>query len=160
METGSGDWATRRADAYWWFGCLAVIKLSGEQTGGQMSITEVVAPPGYKDVPWHVHREADEAYCILEGEMTLQVGDKTEVGGPGAVLYVPKGTRHRFWAAARSPLRYLITYSPAGFEGFIRVAGEPARAMEIPPPRPPGVVPDFATLNRIMSEEYATDSLA
>jgi mannose-6-phosphate isomerase-like protein (cupin superfamily) len=152
------DAAIGGGDAHWWFGGLAVIKLAGEATHGRFSLIEMLVPAGYADVPWHVHREADEAYYILEGEMTLEVGEETRIGGPGAVLYVPKGTRHRFRASPVSPLRYVILYTPAGFEGYIRASGMPARALTLPPPpNPSDPPPDFAALNRLMSERYATD---
>jgi hypothetical protein len=114
--------------------------------------------PADYHVPLHVHREADEAYFILEGEMTLEVNGRRFAGGPGATVHVPKGAAHRFHSS-EIPMRYLIVYAPGGFEGFIRAVGEPAGALTLPPPPPPTFVPDFAGLNRIMAEQFATDSL-
>ena len=45
-------------------------------TGGQMTIVEVTEPPG-AEAPLHVHRNEDEAFWILEGDVTLEVGGNT-----------------------------------------------------------------------------------
>jgi len=120
-------------------------------------VIDTLIPPDYH-VPLHVHREADEAYYVLEGEMTLEVDGAQFVGGPGETLHVPKGAAHRFHSS-NVPLRYVIVYAPAGFEGFIRASGVPARARTLPPPPPPDFVPDYAGINRMMAEQFATDAL-
>ena len=38
--------AENEGEARWWFGCLAILKLTAEQTAGQMSIVEITEPPG------------------------------------------------------------------------------------------------------------------
>ena len=47
-----------------------------QDTGGQMTIIEMTEPPG-SEAPWHVHHREDEAFWILEGDVTIQVGDQT-----------------------------------------------------------------------------------
>ena len=41
-------------------------------------------------IPWHI--TYDEVIYILEGQFTLQVGDKIFKAGPGDVLWVPRNT--------------------------------------------------------------------
>jgi ethanolamine utilization protein EutQ len=41
-------------------------------------------------IPWHI--TYDEVINILEGQFTLQVGDKLFHAGPGDVLWVPRDT--------------------------------------------------------------------
>ncbi len=60
----------------WWFQCLAEIKLTAEQTGGQFSIVEITEPPNAA-APLHVHHREDETFWILEGDVTLHIGDET-----------------------------------------------------------------------------------
>jgi mannose-6-phosphate isomerase-like protein (cupin superfamily) len=67
-EPGEGE-------AWWWFGLLATIKATKEQTGGRSSLVEILAPDGYGSV-LHVHHQEDEGFYILEGEMTFYVGDQ------------------------------------------------------------------------------------
>ena len=48
-----------------------VVKAAEAETGGAYAIRENSAPAGYNAVPFHLHREAEEAFFILEGEMTV-----------------------------------------------------------------------------------------
>jgi len=66
------DPATVRADqgeARWWFDALAVIKVTGAETGGAMTIVEMTYPRD-AEAPLHVHYREDEAFWILEGSAT------------------------------------------------------------------------------------------
>jgi mannose-6-phosphate isomerase-like protein (cupin superfamily) len=123
-------------EALWWVGLLATIKATAEQTGGRYTLVEVLAPDGYGSVR-HVHHTEDEAFWILEGEMTFYVGDQTIKARPGSFLFGPKEVPHAF-AVNSGPARLLFILSPAGFEDLVREMGEPARELSIPPqPGPP-----------------------
>src|SRR3712207_8403866 len=50
---------------------------------------EVLEPEG-EEAPLHVHHNEDEAFWILEGELTFQVGEETIKASPGSFLYGPK----------------------------------------------------------------------
>src|SRR5918994_733678 len=50
-------------EARWWFEALAVIKASGADTGGQMTIVEMTYPPD-ADTPLHLHHREDEAFWM------------------------------------------------------------------------------------------------
>ena len=63
-------------EARWWFAALAVIKATAADTGGQMTIVDMTEPPGAQ-APLHVHHREDEAFWILEGDVTIEVGDAT-----------------------------------------------------------------------------------
>src|SRR5215218_9597622 len=139
-EPGEGD-------AWWWFGVLATIKVTGEQTGGRYALVEILAPDGYEGV-LHVHHFEDEGFYILEGEMTFYVGEQTIKAQPGAFLFGPKDVPHAF-SVNSGPARLLFLLSPAGFEGLIREMGEPARSLSIPPQ--PEAPPDDAEMERLAS---------
>jgi len=66
---GSGD-----GEALWFFGTLATFKATAEQTGGRFSLVEQVAPRGMA-TPLHVHWEDDESFYVMEGEITVYLGD-------------------------------------------------------------------------------------
>ncbi len=53
--------AKDEGEARWWFSCLAVIKATAADTGGQMTIIEVTEPPGVQG-PLHVHHREDEGF--------------------------------------------------------------------------------------------------
>jgi quercetin dioxygenase-like cupin family protein len=118
-------------EALWWFGVLATIKATAEQTGRQYSLVEILAPDGYEGV-LHVHHFEDEGFYILEGEMTFYVGDQIIKARPGSYLFGPRDVPHAFTVDS-GPARLLFIFSPAGLEGLIREMGEPARSMTVPP---------------------------
>jgi mannose-6-phosphate isomerase-like protein (cupin superfamily) len=122
-EPGEGE-------AWWWFGMLATIKATKEQTGGRSSLVEILTPDGYGSV-LHVHHQEDEGFYILEGEMTFYVGDQMIKAHPGSYLFGPKDVPHAFTVDS-GPARLLFVLSPAGFEGLIRETGEPAKSLTVP----------------------------
>jgi len=58
----------------------------------------------------HVHRSDDEAWHVLDGELTFRYADRTETVGPGATVFVPAGIAHTYSAGAGA--RYLIVLTP------------------------------------------------
>src|SRR3712207_4014937 len=136
-EPGEGE-------ALWWIGMLATIKATAEQTGGQYTLLEILAPEGFAS-PLHVHHFADEGFYILEGEMTFYVGDQTIKAQPGSFLFGPKEVPHAF--TVNSGPGRLFVLSPAGFEDLLREMGEPARELSIP--ARPEAPPDEAEMQRM-----------
>ena len=135
-------------EAWWWLGVtLATIKATGKETGGQYTLVEVVEPQGV-DVPLHVHHNEDEAFYILEGEMTFYVGEETIKAGPGSFLFGPKDVPHAYTVDS-GPERLLFLLAPAGFEGLIRETSEPARSLTLPPQ--PEAPPDEAEMEQLMA---------
>lgn len=93
------------------------IHLSAVETGGDLMLMEAFAPPGSQP-PLHVHRDEDEGFYLLEGELTLWVGDETRTLQPGEFLLAPRQVPHTVRVGDR-PARYLVTAGP-GFEAFVR----------------------------------------
>ena len=51
---------------------------------------------------WHRHPGSDEIFIVLEGELQIDLEEKTEVLGPGDCFVVPKGKLHRTRAVGRT----------------------------------------------------------
>jgi quercetin dioxygenase-like cupin family protein len=58
----------------------------------------------------HVHHSDDEAWHVLDGELTFRYSHRTETVGPGATIFVPAGMPHTYSAGVGS--RYLIVLTP------------------------------------------------
>jgi quercetin dioxygenase-like cupin family protein len=58
----------------------------------------------------HVHHSDDEAWHVLEGELTFRYADRTETAGPETTVFVPAGVAHTY--TARDDSRYLIVLTP------------------------------------------------
>lgn len=122
-------------EAIWWFGALAEIKATAADTGGLMTIIEITDPPGV-EVPMHVHHREDEAFWILEGDVTITVGDTTVECHAGDYAFGPRDIPHRYTVGEHG-CRMLFILTPGSFEGLVREMGEPAQARTLPPPFEP-----------------------
>lgn len=91
-------------------------KISGEETGGAYSMAEVHLEGD--GPPQHIHKAEDESFYILEGEVNFLVGEKTFVAKAGSFVLVPKGMPHTFSRVGQQNAKFLVVYSPAGFEKF------------------------------------------
>jgi quercetin dioxygenase-like cupin family protein len=119
-------------NARWWAGGLATIKATGEETGELYSIVEILEPEGAR-APLHLHRKEDEAFFVLQGEMTFHIGEQTIQARPGSFVFGPRDVPHAYTVDS-GPAKLLFLLSPPGFEGFIETISEPAKARTLPPP--------------------------
>lgn len=107
------------------------ILLRSAQSNGQVSVIELAASADFAGPPLHQH-DFDEAFYVLEGVMTFQLGDELRAAGPGDLVFAPRGAHHTLANLSGAPARYLLVCTPAGFENrFARAAAE--RAGEDPP---------------------------
>ena len=123
-EPGEGE-------ALWWIGMLATIKATAEQTGGQYTLIEILAPEGFAS-PLHVHHFEDESFYVLEGEMTFQIGEQTIRARPGSFLFGPKDVPHTYTVHS-GPAKLLFILSPPGFEQCVYATSESAKERTLPP---------------------------
>jgi mannose-6-phosphate isomerase-like protein (cupin superfamily) len=70
----------------------------------------------------HVHAGEDDAFYILEGELTFTFGDETAAAPPGTFVLVPPGVQHGFRNDGAVPVRMLNIHAPAGFDRRIGLA--------------------------------------
>jgi quercetin dioxygenase-like cupin family protein len=140
MTEGTGQASTLKpirvgsdeGEARWWFGALAEIKATAADTGGQLTIIEVTSHPG-TEAPLHVHHRDDEAFWILEGDVTFEVGGETIEASVGDYVFGPRGIPHRFSVGDRG-CRMLFIMVPGGMEELVRATSEPAASRTLPPP--------------------------
>ena len=135
-------------EALWFLGFLVFVKASSESTDGRVAVIEHLGPRGAGS-PLHVHSREDEWFYVIEGELTLWVDGETIVAPAGSFVFGPKGIPHTFIVSSEKA-RFLLVTEPAGFEQFMRAAGEPAARLEIPPPATEP--PDVAALTKAAAE--------
>ncbi len=140
-------------NARWWGGGLATIKATGQETGEHYSVVEVLEPQGAQ-APLHVHRKEDEAFWILEGEVTFRVGHKTIKARPGSFVFGPKDVPHTYTVDS-GPARMLFLLSPAGFEGFVEAISKPAKVRTLPPSESEVPSDEDETADETGSESFA-----
>src|SRR5215217_1950799 len=91
------------------------VLLRSEETGGHVSVTEIVVPPDTAGPPLHTH-DFDEAFHLLEGELIFQVDDVLVTKGAGELAFAPRNVPHTLANHTNAPARYLLICTPAGFE--------------------------------------------
>jgi mannose-6-phosphate isomerase-like protein (cupin superfamily) len=83
----SGDGETYGGDAFRF--------KQGSLTGGRFDFT-VANVPYLIGPPLHIHRDQDDTFFVLEGVLTLQIGDELVELMPGDFASVPPGVPHTF----------------------------------------------------------------
>ncbi len=119
--------------AVWFLDTLMTVKVGAAQTAGAYMVVECLLAPGFGPPP-HIHHQDDEAFYVLEGELSGFCGERTWRGGPGTFVLLPRGIPHGFRVEGDTPARVLQLGNGSGFERFIVEAGAPAPAPTLPPP--------------------------
>ena len=78
-----------------------------------LSIIEIVAG---RELEAHVHDAEDDAFYILEGELTFGFGAEEASAPPGTFVLVPPGVEHGFRNDGDVSVRMLNIHAPAGFD--------------------------------------------
>jgi quercetin dioxygenase-like cupin family protein len=104
-----------------WIGSFGTIyKVPSGATGGAVAIVEHVLGPKQLGAPLHRHTREDEISHVLEGELTVQQGDRVETAGVGGTIVKPRGVFHSFWNAGLTPVRFLEVIAPGAFAQYFR----------------------------------------
>ena len=115
--------------------------LTGEDSGGSVSVFEVLVPIGQKlAAPAHKNDAYEEVLYGIEGVLTWTVdGTPIEVG-PGQALCIPRGAVHRFDNLGTEDVKQLAVISPANMgPAYFREAAEVINAAA-------GALPDRAKM--------------
>lgn len=80
-------------------------------TGGQLSVFDTHSRRGHAS-PVHVHSRDDEAFLVLDGQMTVWVGEQRHILRAGGIAFLPRNIPH----AVRCDIatRALVLSTPAG----------------------------------------------
>jgi len=97
---------------------------TGEDTNETYAIWEAIVPPGGGPPP-HVHSREEEGFYILEGEITIRIGDDRFTATAGMSANMPVGSLHSFKNESDRVAKMLISVAPAGLEQMFFEAGVP-----------------------------------
>jgi quercetin dioxygenase-like cupin family protein len=114
----------------WSLGGRFELKLDSREVEGRVSLVEVVA---YRSTepPMHIHSREDEAWYVLDGQMTFHVDGQVLVATAGSFAFAPRGLAHAFTVDVE-PTRVLVIATPGGFEHFALELGVPASSTTPP----------------------------
>jgi quercetin dioxygenase-like cupin family protein len=118
---------------------------TGEDTNGKYALWEAVVPPG-GGTPPHIHSREEEGFYVLEGEITLTIGDTRLVASAGMFANMPVGTPHSFKNESSKPARLLISLAAAGLEQMFFEVG-----VSVPPGETTAQPPTKEEIERLLT---------
>ena len=87
----------------------------------EIALTEASSDPGGPAPPAHVHDHHQEAFYVIEGELTLIAGGRELRVDAGSWAQIPPGTPHTFAFSGTQPVRFLDMHTPnCGFGTYLR----------------------------------------
>ena len=97
-------------------GFLMTVKATSDSTHDAFTLLEAEEPPHFGP-PMHIHRDAAEAFYVLEGEYIIFIGDRETRCPAGSFVFIPAGAVHGFRVGA-VPSKKLNLYVPAAMVGY------------------------------------------
>src|SRR5581483_658053 len=96
---------------------------------GELTLADFPGPPP------HVHERHLDSFFVLDGTLTLRLGEETVQAAADSYAYVPPGNVHTF-SSTGGRVRALNVMAPAGFEQYLKEAAaagtsDPAELAEI-----------------------------
>jgi mannose-6-phosphate isomerase-like protein (cupin superfamily) len=108
-------------------------RVVGANTGGLLVIGDAVMPPLSAGPSLHVHTNEDEASYVVEGVLTVVLGDERFEVPAGGIAWLPRGVPHTFANLAAEPVRVVGMVVPSGLEGMFAEQTDYFRSLTGPP---------------------------
>jgi quercetin dioxygenase-like cupin family protein len=141
-------------NSFWYVGQLMSALAEGEDTGGRLTVYEILFPPD-SGPPVHVHEREDEAFYVLEGSLSVRMGDEEFEASAGSFTFQPRSIPHAFRSSSDGA-RVLLLVVPSGFENFFHALSRPAEAMALPPPAGSPSPEQMAQMEATLAEHGVT----
>lgn len=115
----------------WFLGSRMTVLATGATTNGAYGLMIQEMRQGFSP-PLHQHHREDDAYVVLEGEITFSLDGVEHRVGPGGHVFLPRGVSHTFRVETETA-RVLEIVTPAGAELWHYECSDPAGADGLPP---------------------------
>ncbi|HZC52577.1 MAG TPA: cupin domain-containing protein [Mycobacterium sp.] len=119
----------------WHLDVLWTLKIPAAATAGAFSLAEQLLAKGSAP-PVHRHTREDEAWIVLDGEITFFLDDEQHTAGPGAYVFGPRGRAHTHRVESDTA-RLAIQLFPGTYEAFFHATSRPAPSLTRPHPSSP-----------------------
>ena len=98
------------------------VRVRQSQTNGQFSCIEFAIAPKKMGPEPHLHKELDELMYVLEGTVSVLVGEEVYEVRAGGWHLRPRSLVHTFWNATDKPARGIDCYFQQPFEDYLEAA--------------------------------------
>jgi mannose-6-phosphate isomerase-like protein (cupin superfamily) len=112
-------------------GFQMTVKATGAQTRGAFTLLEAEEPAGFGP-PLHIHRDAAEAFYVVDGEYVIFIEGRETLCPAGSFIFIPAGIEHGF-RVGRVASRKLNFYTPAAMVGYFDDVAAAVRAGNVDP---------------------------
>jgi mannose-6-phosphate isomerase-like protein (cupin superfamily) len=99
------------------------IKVTGQETNDSFYLGEALVEPGFPGPPPHIHEHLHDMFYVLDGMLTMRLGEETIELPTGSFVCVPPGVVHTFSNPGETPVCFLNFNTPAGWENYMRDLG-------------------------------------
>jgi mannose-6-phosphate isomerase-like protein (cupin superfamily) len=82
----------------------------------RFNLAVITIQPHREGPELHAHEAEDDAFYVLEGELTFIADDDEVAAGPGTFVLVPPGVPHTFANRGDAVVRMVNVHAPAGFD--------------------------------------------
>lgn len=89
---------------------------SADLSGGAAVLVQIVPPAG--GPPPHLHRDTDEFFYVLEGELDVWIAHRRTKLVAGMSATLPRGVVHAFTNPTKKPARVLVVVTPGEGAAF------------------------------------------
>jgi mannose-6-phosphate isomerase-like protein (cupin superfamily) len=93
---------------------------------GQVNDHKLMVVKVQGEFVWHAHADTDDCFLVLNGELAIDLRDRTVELGPGDLFVVPRGVEHRPRSSGGAEV---LLIEPAG---TVNTGDGPAGAMTAP----------------------------
>ena len=94
----------------------AIFKADENETNNKYSVSEWWLQPNSDGPGAHKHEDNDEVFYVLEGSISILIGEEWIVADKGAFLRIPAKTMHDFKNQTDQKAGMLNFFTPGGFE--------------------------------------------
>ena len=110
-----------------------VTRVGGADTHGLVAIGEAHMPPRSPGPSLHVHTNEDEVGLVVEGVLTVQLGDARHEVLAGGIAWLPRGVPHAFANLSDNVTHVVGLIVPSGLEGMFAEQAEYFSSLQGPP---------------------------
>jgi quercetin dioxygenase-like cupin family protein len=91
---------------------------------GTFYLGELALAPGFAGPIPHVHARHLDSFFVVDGSLTVRLGDNEAQAPPGSYAVAPPGAVHTFSNPGEDTVRALNIMAPGGFEQYLQEAAD------------------------------------